>query len=177
MLYTSQASLSVFPQVRLQYNISQADAGAVARHHERDWWHVWHQRPLLFPVPQVAAHVQHFLFPCQLWLYHHPAARLRPLTQHTSECELQRTGDTDWSCKWRLLSHHIALPSWKATNIQIIPDTCIYSFFLIITTFKAALITIFILKMEKITVYNVKGVTHDKPTKQLCSSPQLHRAF
>lgn len=74
MLYMSQAVLSVFPQVWLQYNVSQAGPGAVASHHERDRWQVWHQRPLLFPVPQVAAHVQHFLLPRQLWLYHHPAA-------------------------------------------------------------------------------------------------------
>lgn len=122
MLYTSQAVLSEFPQVWLQHKVSQADPGAVARHHKGDRWQVWHQRPLLLPVPQVAPYVQHFLFPRQLWLYHHPAARLRPLTQHTSECELQRTGDTHWSCKWTLLSHHVPLAAFKDTTIQMIPD-------------------------------------------------------
>ena len=102
MSYMLQAVFSVFPQVWLQYTVSQADPGAVARHHERDWWQVWHQCPLLFRVPQVAAHVQHLLLPGQLWLHHHPAACVRLLTQHTSKRELQRTGDTDWSCKWML---------------------------------------------------------------------------
>lgn len=95
----SQAILSVLPQAWLQHQVSHADPGAVAWHHEGDRRQVRYQRAFLLPVPQVASYVQHFLFPCKLWLYHHPAACLRPLAQHTSECELQRTGDTDWSCK------------------------------------------------------------------------------
>lgn len=161
MLYMSQAVLSVSPQVRLRYTVSQADPGPVAGHHERDWRQVWHQRPLLFPVPQVAAHVQPFLLPRQLWFRHHPAARLRPLTQHTSQRELQRTGVTDRSCKWKLLSHHTALPWCKATTIQMIIDTFIYSFFLIITSFKAAIIHICILTMDKITMYYYPSWQHD----------------
>lgn len=95
-------SLTVIPQVWLQSQVSQADNGAVARHYEGNRRDVWHQHPHLFPVPQVAAHVQHFFLHGQLWFYHHPSACLRPLAQPTCECELQRTGDTDWSCKWSL---------------------------------------------------------------------------
>lgn len=99
------AAHSVFPQVWLQYNISQADTWTLARYHQGDRRHVWHQRPLLLPVSQVAAHVQHFLLPGQLWVYHHPAACLRPLTKHTPKRDLQGPGDTDGGCKWRRFSN------------------------------------------------------------------------
>lgn len=98
---TKRALLSDLPQVWLQYKVSQADSGTMARHYEGDRWQVWHQRTHLLPLPKMAPYVQHFLFPHQFWLHHHPAACFRPLAQRTCECELQRPGVTDRSCKWK----------------------------------------------------------------------------
>ncbi|KAM8879964.1 uncharacterized protein tmc5 isoform 2-T2 [Spinachia spinachia] len=152
----SQVLLPVFPQVWLQSEFSQANPGALARHHERDRWQVWHQCRHLFRVPQVAARVQHFLLPGQLWLHHHPAACLRRFSQRTSQCELQRTGDTNWSwllhlhchvLRWLqqcnpawpwgvqhavgLFLHHFSLHGsvWNCTYLQVSSRACSLQYF------------------------------------------------
>lgn len=106
---------SVSPQAGLRPEVGPPGAAVMAGHLEGDRRHLRQQRPFVLPLPQVAPPLQSLLFPHQLRLHHHPAARVRPFTQRAGQRELQGAGAPHWRGEQQLLS-----------LIQLIPGILIY---------------------------------------------------
>lgn len=81
---------SVFPQVRCQPGHCPEAIGDMAGHSEGDRRPLRHLRPLLLPLPKMAALLQHHLTAHQFLLHRHPADRPQP--QRHTHGELQRSG-------------------------------------------------------------------------------------